>query len=113
MKCKSCKATLSREDDDHICDANYHKTIAERDAYKAKCDAMDAILSGDNVEIQFDRGKFRISYHNYGDVKGMWCAFDRRDGKFIGDPQRFYPLPELLKMIEAFAALDTQEKSDD
>lgn len=49
------------------------------------------------IEIRSVKG-WIINFHSPEDG---WCAFRTRDGGYVGDPQRFYPLSELLTMIEA------------
>ncbi len=92
----------------HVCAARIVKSEATTLTAHVKelegvVEGYEEMLSGENVQIQFDRGKYRINYFGVkpSDTFGLWSASSLRDGHYLGDPQRFYPLADLLELVDA------------
>jgi hypothetical protein len=50
--------------------------------------------------IQSGRAEFDYKGYKVATFKELWCASSVNTGKYVGGVQRFYPLSEILKLVD-------------
>ncbi len=67
----------------------------ERVPPEPTADLLWKLLEEGKASVEIDYLGYRIQYH----AEYRWCASSLRTGAYLGDPQRFYPLRDLLKLL--------------